>query len=432
MKYIKKNLKNGMTIVLVPTKEPNLVTMGFFVKAGSRDEYEDESGIAHFLEHMMFKGTKNRNAADIFKELDTIGAEYNAVTTPQYTYYYVSGNADNTKKLLDIILDIYLNAVFKNQEIAKEKKVVIEEMRLRNDAPFAKLYTQLNKKMFKGTSLERSVIGTMDTVESLTKKDLESFKNELYTPENSIFVITGNFNPVPIYKIIKRLLGSINKNETPKNEKIYDNEKEIIIRNMEKQNEPYIHIEKNKNFQQAYVIIAFPLYDLYNEYGREIDLISKLLSYGFSSRLSKSLREKKGITYSSSSYTIDYFDVAMYMISLVINPNELDKGLKIIMKELRKLKKELINKEELKKIKNVSEKEMIYSLIMPMNVLLYFGLNLLMDPSFDADYNKEISKIKKIKRENIKNIANKIFLEDKINLFVYGNVTDTNFDFLKL
>ena len=170
MKVIQKILDNGLNIILIPQENTKLITMGFFVNAGSRNENENNSGVAHFLEHMMFKGTTNRTSTQMFTELDTMGAVYNAATGDQYTFYYIYGNSSDTKKMLDILLDIYINPKFEDKEINKEKKVIIEEMRMRYDASLMKLYSVLHKKFFKDTSLEREVIGTFETVMDSQKK----------------------------------------------------------------------------------------------------------------------------------------------------------------------------------------------------------------------------------------------------------------------
>lgn len=430
MKYIKKILENNMTIIMVPVKNTNTISMGFFVKAGSRNETDENSGVAHFLEHMMFKGTTNRTADQLFNELDSLGSVYNAATTTQNTFYYIYGNSDDTKKLLDIILDIYINPRFSNKEINKERKVIFEEMRMRSDMPTMKLYTIIHKKLFKNTSLARDVIGDMDSVTNINKNDLINFRTVLYKPENTVFVITGNFNPFPIYKIIEKVFKPLeNSLEHPVT---YFNEKPIIIENMEKQEEPYVFIKKNTLFQQIYVLLVFPMYDLYLKQSQEIELLSKLLSTGFSSRLNKALRERQGITYSSGTYPISYSDSGLFLVQMEVNPSELITGLKIIMKELKKTKTTLMSKEEMKKIINVTKNETMFSLISPIEILMYFGLNFINDRNFKPNIDENFLDLKKITRVNIQNIAKEIFVRNKINLFIYGNVEETNYDFLDL
>ena len=212
MKYIKKILKNGITIVLVPMKNTNIVTAGFFIKAGSIDETSENNGIAHFLEHMMFKGTTSRTSTELFRQLDIIGAEYNAATTMENTYYYVYGNSNDIKKIVDIMLDIYINPTFKTNEINKEKKVIIEEMRMRYDRPMMKLYSLMHSKLFESTPLARDIIGTADNIYSFKRRDFSEFRQEFYQPESTVIVVTGDFNPTLVYKWIEKSVRSLQNN----------------------------------------------------------------------------------------------------------------------------------------------------------------------------------------------------------------------------
>lgn len=430
MKYHKKILNNGMTLIFVPIKYSKIVSMGFFVKAGSRNETEENNGIAHFLEHMMFKGTQKRTTNDLYYQLDQLGTLYNAATAAQHTYYYIYGNVDDTKKILDIILDIYLNAIFETKEINNEKKIILEEMRIRYDSPYMKLFRILHTKLFAGTSLARSVIGTEENIENFKKNDLTNFRKKLYRPDNTIFVITGNFNYQVIYRMISKILGNL---ENPDNEiPNYKHEKEIIMKTMMKQKEPYVYIKKNNMMQQAYIIMAFPMYDLYKTKNREIDMLSLLLTSGSSSRLIDILREKKGIVYNMDSYPIVYSDASVFIIQMSIQPDKLIDGLKILFRELRKIKRNLILKEEMKKIYNITKNESIYALSKPIDYLVYFGLNFLYDRYFQADFEGDLKKLKKIKRTSIREIAKKIFVRNKINLFIYGNIKQRNYDFIDL
>lgn len=429
MKYLKKILENGMTIILAPTKINNIIAIGFFVRVGSRNETEENNGIAHFLEHMMFKGTTNRSAEEILRQLDVLGTIYNAATTVEHTYYYTYGNSNDIKKILDIMLDIYINPKFKTSEIKKEKKVIIEEMRMRNDTPISKLYTIMHKKIFKGTTLERSIIGTEEIINNLGKKDFINFRKQYYRPDNTIFVIVGNFNPSPILRIIENILKPL---QNPKNNLSYNDEKKIIMKNMIEQKQPYVYIKKNIFYKQTYIMLVFPIYDLYNNKHYQIDLLSHLLTSGSTSRLNQSLRENNGITYGSKSYPVVYSDSGVFIIQLIMNPIEFKKGIKILMNELRKIKNELMTKEEMQKIQNFIQTETMSAESNNPDILLYYGLNFLQDINFKPNIKEEYNKYKNISRVQIRNIAREIFVYDKINLLIYGNIDVTNFNFLKL
>jgi len=240
----------------------------------------------------------------------------------------------------------------------------------------------------------------------------------------------GNFNPVPIYKMIERVLKPLEN--PPVYPNTYYDEQAVIIKNMEEQNEPYVYVKKNNFFQQVYILLIFPLYDLYNKKSLEIDLLSQLLSAGSSSRLYKVLREQNGITYSSGAYPIVYSDVGLFVIQLVMNPVEFVKGIKILMKELKNIKNELISKDEMEKIINCTKNDSIYSETKPIDILTYFGLNFLSNRNFKYDQKKDFKQLETITRQQLQKTAQTIFVRDKINLYVYGNVVETDFDFLDL
>ena len=428
MKYIKRILPNKMTVVLIPMTDTQIISTAFFVKAGSRNETIEQHGIAHFLEHMMFKGTKHRTVKQLFNELDILGTVYNAATTVEHTFYYIYGNAIDTKKILDIVLDLYINPKIESKEITKEKKVIVEEMRMHADMPLMKLYMLLHEKLFRGTPLERSIIGTEDTVNSFQRRDFIDFRQTHYQPNRTVFIIAGKFNPEPIYRIISRVLATL-----PNQPEEYDVERtekheetQLIINNMLAQTEPYVYIKNDKSFQQIYVLIAFPMYDLYKTKNKEIDLLAQLLSSGFSSRLSRALRERKGITYNSAAYPIAYSDTGVFLVQSIINPTEILDGIQIIMRELKKLKHSLMTPEELEKIVNVTKNENIFNRIKPIDIAIYFGINLLNNKKFKPTVRKDIADLQKITEDDIRQVAKEIFLRDKINIYMYGSTQGIN------
>ena len=171
--------------------------------------------------------------------------------------------------------------------------------------------------------------------------------------------------------------------------------------------------------------LVFPLYDLYTYKFREIDLLTVLLSSGFSSRLGKSLREENGITYASNAYPVPYIDTGLYMIQMALNPDKLIDGIKITMAVLKNIKSIVANKNEMKKIVNVTKNNTIYSLTDPLDMLIYLGLNFLTDRNFNPNINTEFSQIEKVSNKDIVTVAKEIFVRDKINLFIYGNIDST-------
>jgi len=435
MKCIKKKLDNGMIVALVPMKRTQLVTVGFFIKAGSRNENNSNRGVAHFLEHMMFGGTTKRSNEKLFQMLDGMGSEYNAVTTTEHTYYYITGLSTDLKKIMDIVLDIYINPVFNPTRIKKESKVIIEEIRLRTDSPHTKLYYQMHEKIFAGTSLSKQIIGTEESVSNLRQPDFLRFRKELYIPKNTVFVISGDFIPDQVSTLLDKTLNPLCNPGTTSPEafpQTFFDEKPKILKSMHAQSKPYVHIDRNDAMAQAYVLLVFPLYNLYKTNEQEINILSNILSSGFSSRLFTALRVNNGMTYSIGSYPIVYNDAGLFIVELAIHPDELNKGIKVTLKELKKLKTSEVSPEEYKKVTNIIKNESIFSSTLPIDWFTYFGLHFLYNRKFNPNLkdNEEVSR--KISRKNITQIAQQIFDKNKINLFLFGNVSDDDFSFMKL
>lgn len=421
MKCIHYELNNDMTVLMIPIKKTSIITVGFFIKAGSNND-EQHSGLAHFLEHMMFGGTYHRSRENIFNMLDSMGTNYNAVTTAQHTYYYISGHPDDIHKILNIVVDIYMNPTFDLSSIENERKVVIEEMRMVNDNPFIKINDKLHQKYFHDTPLHNNIIGTEQDILNINQSDLFNFRNKYYVPSNTVFVISGDFVPKQIFPPIEKILNTIPNNKLNDNN-LDDN---IIIDNMKLQQKPYISIEQNLTLCQSYVMLTFPIYDLFKNHEQELNIISSLLSSGFSSRLFTSLRIDNGITYTLSSYPMTYENAGVFIIRLIVHPNELLFSLHKIIDELKKIKYELIPKKEYKKINDMIKKESIFSSNQPIDWFTYFGLNFLYDRKFNPDLsnNEKITRV--TSRKKIMEFSNIIFNFDKINLFLYGNIKDDN------
>lgn len=428
MKCIKYVLDNGMTIVLIPIKYTEIISIGFFIKVGAKEETKDNNGIAHFLEHMMFSETKKRSQSQMVEILDNLGAEYNAVTTMEHTYYYINGRAVNTKKILDIILDIYINPIIKQNKINTEAKVIIEELRMRSDIPSAKLYDKLHEKYFGDTNLGRSIIGTEQSILNLKQTDFIDFKNKYYTPENTVFVIAGNFNPKEIFPMVERVLSPL---PNPIKNVLID-DKNKIIKYMETQDSPYVFIKKDPSMLQAYVLLTFPLHNLFKTNELEINIISHLLSTGFSSRLMTKLRLHNGRTYSLSAGPLVYKNAGIFVIKMVIHPDELIAGIKNVLKELKKIKTNIMDLKEYKKVMNIIKFDSIFTSNQPIDWLVYFGLHFLYNDDFNPVLKNNENITRRINRKDILNISKKIFIRNKINLFMYGNIIEDNYDFMKL
>ena len=255
IKFKKKILDNGIRVILIPQKKSNIISMAIFVKAGSRNENKYNNGVAHFLEHMMFKGTKKRTTKQLLNDLDSKGAWYNAATSHEYTMYEMHGNYKDTIFFMDILLDIYKNSTLKKKDINIEKGVIKEEMNMYLDNNQRTVMEKIYSLVYKNSSMGMSIIGPKTNILNFKKKDFEDFKNKYYLPENTVIVVSGNFNEKKVYKKIQKDINDFKRQNIKQI-------KEIILTQ-------YIQLKPNysfikKNIKQTIISICFKSNSMYN------------------------------------------------------------------------------------------------------------------------------------------------------------------------
>ena len=415
---VKGEVSNGMKILLVKTHTQNIVSVGMFVKAGSRYETKKNNGIAHFLEHMTFKGTKKRNAAKLNNDLDSVGAQYNASTSYEYTHYDIHGMSKDLNLFLDVIVDIFYNPIFKDSDIKTERKVVIEELKMYKDKHDRVLEEIINKKLYAGTSLEMPIIGTEENIKKFTKKDLQDFRNKFYSHNNSLLVVSGDFDIKTIGKQIEKTFTKYSKNF--KNPKLI--QQQFIIT---PQKRPYLFIKKISapcSLNQTLVYITFRTFGNNHPLSSVTDLVADLFSNGSSSRLFTLLRNKLGVTYFSNAYNEQYKDFGSFFIALGVDPNRVNEVIKAVLNEINKLKNKLISSKEVDKIQNIRETDISLKLQNPSDYLYYYGFEELFSNSEDPfSIYHHLEEINDISPQDIRLVCNKIFTPERLNIFVYGD-----------
>lgn len=411
LKFTKKILNNGVRVLLIPKKNYNLISMGIFVKAGSCDENKSNNGIAHFLEHMMFKGTKKRKTKDLLNELDETGAYYNASTSKEFTMYEINGNYKDTNLFLDILLDIYLNSTLTKEDIEVERGVIMEEINMYLDNNEEIVSNKLYSISFKNNNLGKKILGKKNNIKNFKKNDFIKFKKENYLPEDTVIVVFGNFEKKKVFNKIKKEM---------KNLKNSSNEKSIIKKINIQQKPNYYFIKKN--LQQTIISIGFKSFSKYEIKNNLIlSLISDILTNSFTSILFDILRTKLGLIYYVNSSSHQYSNAGLFVINIGVNNNCVYETIKIVFDELNKLKKKNINKKFLKKAKKLSETLMLFKSENHNNILNRFGYNELFFKEH-LSIEKEFNIQKRISTNDIKNISKKIFQKQYLNLVVLGNI----------
>ncbi len=334
----KSTLPNGLRIVTEKIDSVKSVSIGIWVKTGSRHETPKQAGITHFLEHMLFKGTKKRSAYDIALSMEAVGGFLNAFTSSEYTCYYARCVDSELPRALDVLSDMVLNPVFPDEEIAKEKKVVIEEMKMYRDSPDDFLFEEFNRKMFDGHELGRPVIGFEDTVSSFRRQDLFEYMNQRYFPSNLLVSVAGNMAHDEVVRLVEQYFASLDARHT----------KEIQhpLPSFKKEK-----LELTKAIEQTHYIYGrrgLP-HDHANKY--LLLLANTLLGGGMSSRLHQNVREKYGYCYSIQSFSQAYTDSGIWGVYVGTDKEYVDHVRELIIAELKKIQVTPIPAQELEDVK---------------------------------------------------------------------------------
>ena len=425
-----KNSDKHMDTLLIPLTNSNTVTVGIFINAGSRQE-EKAFGIAHFLEHMTFKGTSKITSEELMLKLDTIGAHYNALTGHEFTLYYISGNPVDIELFLNIIIDLYVNPTYPEADIEKERNVVLEELRMNEDNNQRQLSNKLYNEMFVNTglileTLSRPIIGYIETIKKFNRDDIIAFREKNYMRSNCLLCISGNFNRKEIIPIIEKNFNTILSCEKIHSNKFKSNMKSITdintIRMIQPNINKYTHIEKDIN--QTIINFVFNSFDTYNKNNITVDLICDILSNGFSSRLYNLLRNKMGVSYYNNSTNRIFNDTGHVIISVGVDHVSVLYTIEEIINELKNIKSNGISEGELNKAKKQNETSLLFQFKDPYEYLMYFGMNFLTKRPLDS-LSTIMELIDKVELKQINDFCKKIFIKDNFIIGTIGKLSPT-------
>ncbi len=411
MKYEKLTLKNGLRVLLIPMPSLESVVLTLWVKTGSRFEDEKISGVSHFLEHMVFKGTKRRPSAKIVSaEIDSIGAETNAATSKEWTNFYIRSRVDVLERSFDILSDIVLKPLLKASEIEKEKGVILEEIAMYEDTPMIKIYDLFDNVVFKGSNLARDISGTKETVKSLKREDFISYRSNYYYPENMVLTLAGGFEKKKALSLIEKYFGFLEptgKKPLSASEKISQAKPEVVV--------------KNKKTDQAHLIIGFKgkPYGWQGRFGEAV--LSTILGGGMSSRMFIEVREKRGLAYSVRT-TVDHaLDNGSFYTYAGVPPEKIKEASKVILDEYFGLrdKTKKVTKKELEKAKEYLKGHLALSLESTKAASEFFALEelYLEKPQLPEDVFRGIDKVS---LDDVYQVASKLFLNEGLNIAVIG------------
>lgn len=432
LKFSKKTLPNGLRYLCIPMPQTQTMLAMVLVATGTDYETKKENGLAHFLEHMCFKGTiKRPNGKAIALEFDTIGADYNAFTSRGLTGYFARAHKKHASRIFDIVSDVYLNSTFPLDEIEKEKGVVIQEINMYADDPQSRVSKLATQLLYGDQPAGWEILGTKETVSSFKRADLIRYRKNQYDAKNTLVVIAGNFDAKQIEKEIRKTFGSM-----------VSGKKNIRAKTVVKQSTPQIAIDTRKT-DQTHLLLTFRAYGY--ESGGVISKISHAekrasalrtlataLGGGMSSRLFQKMREELGICYYIGSSAALRPDSGNLVISAGVANDRVKEALEGIMDEVRKFKAEGISLDELKKVKEYRLSGLVLHLETTEDFADFYGKEEILRDKVTTE--EEISKhIEAVQKQEVDIVAKEVFNPAGVNLAITGPFGEKDKkDFLKI
>ncbi len=412
MNYTKKKLKNGMRIITIPMKENPTTTVLVLVETGSKYENKENNGISHFLEHMCFKGTVKRpTSADISKELDNIGSQYNAFTGQEFTGYYAKSDYKNLDTILNIVSDLYLNPIFPEKEIEKEKGVIIEEINMYQDLPRRIVEEEFYKILYGNHPAGWNIAGTKENIQKIKRTDFIDYRSKHYVASATTVVVSGKINEKDVFKKVTKVFKEIGMWKKDNKEKVLENQKS-----------PQVSIHY-KDTDQTHIMLGVRSYNTYSKYNPIIMVMNSIMSGGMSSRLFQKLRDEMGICYYVGADNNEFTDHGFFSVFAGVDSKRVKEAIVILLSEMNKIKNNFVKAEELNKAKQ--------HLIGGLNLGLESSDSLAMFYGEQEVLRKELKKpediikeIKAVTAEEIKFVAERIFKDEGLNLTIVGKFKD--------
>lgn len=401
--------ENGLAILTDKMPDVRSVTLGFFFRKGARHEPDELNGISHFIEHTVFRGTKRRTALQIAIETDRLGGNLDAFTMHEETGFAIKVVDRQITQAFDLLADLLVNPVFDERELKREQRVIIEEIKMTEDSPEDFLSEIFNKELFPNHPLGLSIAGTPKTVRSFNHNVTRRFHEEVFSPQNLIITAAGNLQHAQIVDLADKFFNFKAKDQRPRTE---DQKPKISA--------PII-IRKNKNLEQAHLIIATPFVEATSERRYAADLLANIIGGGTSSRLWQRVREEKGLAYSVGASAAMYQDCGVFSIYAGTSPRQTEEVLDIALDEMRRIVRNGITAEELELMKEQAI-AMILLGIEDSSVRAGTLARLEMVHGRQISLEETLAKIEAVSADEVQELAKEFFQTEKIAFGALGNL----------
>jgi predicted Zn-dependent peptidase len=400
-------LGNGLRILTERMSAVRSVSIGVWLTRGSRHESADKSGIAHFVEHMLFKGTATRTAEDIAQAIDSIGGQLDAFTAKEYASYYIKVLDEHLPLAIDILADIVRNPAFANEDIEREKKVVVEEIKMVEDTPDDLVHELFTQGFWENHPLGRPILGTRETVESFSAEVLREYFRQAYTARNLIVSAVGNIEHERVRELVDAKFGSLPANGSASGEQAPHVVPKVLIR--------------NKDLEQSHLCIGVSSYPQNHDDRYASYLLNTLLGGSMSSRLFQNVREKRGLAYAVFSGLSAYRDAGSFTVYAGCANDAVGQVIDLVVEELRGVKQATVPVAELQRAKDHLKGSLMLSLENTASRMSHLARQeIYFDRQFGLD--ETLQGIERVTAGDVQRVALDLFRTGSLSATVLGNV----------
>jgi predicted Zn-dependent peptidase len=415
-KFERHELKNGLRVITVPHADTEAVTVLALFEVGSRYENATFSGASHFIEHMMFKGTRRRpTTLDISRDLDSVGADYNAFTAKDYTGYYIKLQSTQIDLAIDMLADMLGHSLFRAHDIDSERQVILEELRMYEDNPLLLIEELVEEELYRGSPLGQRIGGTVRSVGALSRQNLLTYRNRYYIPTRTVLAIAGKFAEAKVLEVLEKKFGrtiSHNRTRLPQNfSKFKGNFSAPRVRIQERETE------------QVQAAISFPAFGYFERDLPTTKVLATILGGTMSSRLFTSVREREGLCYFIRATANAYQDIGDLTIQTGLAKDRVDRALQLILSELSGVRDRLVSAEELSRAKEYLKGKTLLALEdSSQQADWYAKQELLMHQILTPE--QKIERIMAVNRDDVRRVAQNIFKANRLSLAAIGPFKD--------
>lgn len=407
--YKKTILDNGLKVLTEYIPGFRSVSLGIWINIGSKYETEKQNGMSHFIEHLMFKGTRKYSAKDIAKIMDTLGGMLNAFTEKEQTCYYAKVSDYHLEEAVELLSEMLLHSVFDKDEIEREKAVVLDEIRMSNDAPDEYVFELFYKSLWPNNALGRSTLGTEEIISGIKRENMIKFINHHYTPSNIIVTAAGNVQHDKLLKQVDKIFGSLKGKGKHKEESYIKTSKKKLI--------------EFKECEQAYICMGGEGLSQRNEEKYKVFVLDSILGGSMSSRLFQEIREKRGLVYTISSFQHAFYNAGCFAVYASTHTKNINKIIDLTFNIIDKLKKNGPTKEEIKRAKEHIKGGLILNFESTINRMLRLAKSEFYNGKL-IEFDEILRKIENVTYEDLLYAANKYLNKDKFSLTILGPVKD--------